>query len=195
MNLAISRRDRRVLLAGAAVIASILLLSRGVPAWRAWEHEVRASAAELTAEAERAEASVQLLPQTLDTLEQRQGRLVALAPVLLGGESPAAAAGALASLVSGAAAQSHMELAALRLQVDSARTGVFTRIAVRGDATGDIRGVTQLLLTLERGPHLLAVRELSISQPEPAAPAHQPEALRIEFVVEGLGLNRQEASP
>ena len=60
------------------------------------------------------------------------------------------------------------------------------RVAVRASGIGDIAGVTRLLNDIESGAPLLAVRELSITQPEPAAPDGRAEALRFEMLVEGL---------
>ena len=62
----------------------------------------------------------------------------------------------------------------------------FARISVHGDAVGDVVALTQFLAELEHGPVLLAVRALSITQPEPAAPSSRMETLHAEFAVVGL---------
>lgn len=183
----LSGRDRRVLLAGAAAIALLLLVGRGIPAWRRWDAGVRASAAELTAEAARAEAAVRALPTLRDSAEARRARLVALAPALLNGETTASAGAALAALVSGAAAKAGVQVGAVLLsQPDSAARTVFTRVRVRSDATGDLPGLLRFLRELEGGPALLSVRDWSVSQPAAGGPAEVPESLRLEFAVEGL---------
>ena len=69
---------------------------------------------------------------------------------------------------------------------DSASRNGLARVAVRASGIGDIAGVTRLLQDIESGVPLLAVRELSITQPEPAAPDGRAEALRFEVLVEGL---------
>jgi hypothetical protein len=120
--------------------------------------------------------------------------MLALAPALLSGDSPASAAATLAALVSGTAAQANVRLGAVQVRPDSVARGAFTRVAVRASATGDINGVTQMILGLEKGPMLLAVRELSITQAEPGAPADRAEALRLELLVEGLMLNPKPGS-
>lgn len=191
--LTLSPRDRRVLALGAATIGLLFALGRGVPALRRWEREQRAEAAELAAEAARARGSVRAHGVVRDSLKARETRFLALAPLLLGGETPAVAGATLASLVSGAAAACSVRLGAVQVRADSAGQGVFTRVAVRADAVGDVRGVTGFLAALERGPALLAVRELSVSQSEPAAPPDRPEVLRIELTVEGLVLSPRAA--
>lgn len=191
----ISGRDRRALAAGALVIALLVLLGRGLPAWRRWDADVRASAAEMAAEAARAEQAVRLLPTALDSLAARRARLVAVGRGALGGSSTAASAAALASLVSGAAARAGVQVGSVQVRPDTASAGTFMPIAVRADGTGDLPAITRMLVLLEGAPELLAVRELSITQPSPGGPAEQPEALRIEISVEGLALARPGALP
>jgi hypothetical protein len=145
-------------------------------------------------EAVRAEAGSRALAEMRDSLTLRGERLVALGPVLMGGETPAVAAGTLASLVSKVADDAKVQLGALQVHIDSVGDGFFTRVSVRTTVIGDVRGITGLLQALERGPKLLAIRELSISQPEPGATDDQPEMLRAEISVEALALpERKEA--
>lgn len=197
-RLVLSARDRRTLLAGASVVGGLIALARGLPAWRAWDADARASAAELTAERVRAERSVAGERSTVRAFRERAARYVALAPAVVPGPTPAAQAAALGAIVSGAAQGAGLKLGAVQVAVDSAASGdarrraaapsAFARLRVRADATGDVKGITDFLLALERGPALLRVRGLAVTQPEPAAPPERAEALRVEVVVEGLGL-------
>lgn len=196
MSGGLSRRDRRTLLVGGAVIFVVLLVFRGLPAWRRWDADARASGAELVEAAARAEADVRSLPTLADSVAAREERLVALAPRVLDGGTPAAAGASLASLVSGAAARAHVALGTVQVQPDTATTGTFARVTVRGDATGDLPGIARMLALLEGGPELLAVREVSITQPDAGGPADRVETLRLEFAVQGLALRRSaEARP
>lgn len=184
----LSGRDRRTLGIGAAVIILLVLFSRGLPAWRRWDADTRASAAEMAAEAARAEQSVRLLPVALDSLEARKARFVALGGGVLEGGSTAASGAALASMVSGAAARAGVQISSVQVRPDTASAGTFMRITVRADGTGDLPAITRLLSMLEGAPELLAVRALSITQPAPGGPAEQPEALRLELSSQGLAL-------
>lgn len=188
---ALSRGDRRALAWGVAAIATLLGGSRAVREWRSWDREARAAAVERIIEAEQAEASVRELRETVDSLEQRKERLVALAPALLDTESPGAAAAALASLVSSTAASAGLQVQAIQVAADSAGTVMFPRVSARADLIGDIHGLAALLQALERGPTLLSIRQLSITQPEPGAPSTRPEELRVQVRVVGLTFNRQ----
>ncbi len=186
----ISRRERRTIGGGGALMLALLAV-RAVPLWSSATAESRAAAREAVREASLAEASVRARGAVRDSLASRSARLIRLAPAFLSGDTPAAAAASLAGIVSGAAALSRVQLGALQPRGDSASGGSFTRIAVRAEATGDVKGIMALIAALERGPTLLAVRQLSITQSEPAAPDTQMEALRAELLVEGLALNRK----
>ena len=184
----LSRRDRRTLVVGGAVVVGLLLFGRLLPAWRDWEREVRASASELRAEVRRAEREAAYVELARDSLAARNVRYLALAPRLVGSGSATSVAASLSALVADAAMTAGTRLGATQLQTDSSTMGPFTRVGVRGELTGDVRGVTSFIAGLERGPVLLAVRELSITQPEPGAPADRMEALTVHFLVEGLAL-------
>jgi len=181
-----SQRDRRALLVGAVTVFTVVALSRGLPARSSWQRRVREDARVSRTEAARARALLGIGKAIEDSLAARDERFMALAPKLLGGESPAAAGATLAGLLSGAAASSGVRVGAVQIRPDTASTGAFMRVSVRADATGDIRGVTKMLSALERGPALLVIRSFSIDQPEPAASSDRMEALRVTLEVEGL---------
>jgi Type II secretion system (T2SS), protein M subtype b len=166
----------------------------GVPPLLRWESESQSAAQELRSERTRAEQQIARATAIRDSATMRGRQLIALGPLLLEGDSPSSAAATLAGLVSAAAAKSNVRIGSLQLTVDSAGAGVFLRVSVRGDLTGDVRGVSAMLAALERGPVLLSVRELSISQPDVSAPSDHVETLQSEFVVEGLMLDVRRAS-
>lgn len=180
----INQRDRRALVLGAIVILATLILARGVPTLMSWTTERQSSAAELTTE-------LRALRHALATQRERRAHVAAgtaslarLEAGLLGGATPASAAAALAQFVGAAADSSGVHVRSTQVRGDTARTGaVFAPVSVRIDATSDVRGLTNLLTRLERGPMLLVVRALSITHPEPNA---EMEALNVELTVEGL---------
>jgi hypothetical protein len=194
MNVRMTQRDRKVLATGAIACAALAAGARGIPALLQWTRDSRGAAAQLVGEEARARASIARADETRDTLTSRNARYLALAPRLLEGESAAGAGAALASILSGAAAVSSVRVGSVQIRADTATHGVFTKVAVSVDLTGDIRGLTAMLATLERGPALLAVRELSITQPEPAAGDDRAETLRADLMVEGLMLTPRRAN-
>ncbi|HSU93718.1 MAG TPA: type II secretion system protein GspM [Gemmatimonadaceae bacterium] len=187
-------RDRRALVIGVCVTLIVLVGRNALPALFTWRRAAREAASRNEEKLDRAKLSLRRAAQVQDSLKSRSIRVVALAPALLGGGSPATASATLAGIVSGAAARSNVRIGALQLSADTATRGVFTRVSVHGDATGDIAGITAMLGALEGGPTLLAISELSITQPEPGAPSDHAEALRVELAVVGLML-RQSAGP
>ncbi|HEU4557047.1 MAG TPA: type II secretion system protein GspM [Longimicrobium sp.] len=183
----ITPREKRTLAAGALAVALLVGVGRGLPAWREWKDAAVARARLQTERAADAEASVRGLRTRIDTVEARQRRLAELAPALLDGTTPAASGASLSALLSGAAARAGVRLNSVQVIPDSAAEGAtFVRIALHADATGDIAGVTRMLSLLEGGPELLAIRQLSITQPDLAGQG--PEQLHAELTVEGLAL-------
>lgn len=204
-------RDRRTLILGAVSVGTLLLVSRGLPAWRRWVAESQAAAAEQRGEAARAQALVRTFPAMRDSLAARNGRFLALAPALLSSGSVNAASAALASLVSGAAADAGVSLGAVQFRTrespppaDTARRGggsgsatrggasrsaaTFVRIRVESDVTGDIHGISRFVLALERGPVRLVVRDLTITQQDVVGAPDRAEVLHVTVAVEGLAL-------
>jgi hypothetical protein len=181
-----SARDRRALTIGAVAIVGLTVLGRGLPAMLSWERREATISEERGADLARARVQIARAKTVQDSVRAHGARIVALAPLLLGGDTPATASATLAGIVSGAAARANVRVGALQLHADTATRGTFVRVGVRGEVTGDIAGVTAMLASLERGPTMLAIRELSITQPEPAATPDHMEALRVELLVEGL---------
>ena len=192
MKTLMSARDRRALTFGMGTIAILFAIGKGVPRAFSWERDARSDANHRQGELDRATAEIARANIVLDSAKARGARIIGLAPALIDGDSPATASAALAGIISGAAARSNVKIGALQLHADTASRGTFVRVGVRGDATGDVAGITGMLALLEGGPTLLAVRELSITQPETSAPADHMEALRVELNVEGLMLRSQK---
>ena len=190
-----SRRDRQTLVAGAAVVLLLLALARGIPAWCSWSASERAKASELSHEVALVKASVASFPAMRDSLRARQTRYAFLRSSLLQGASSPGAAATLGAAASEMADAAGVRLGEVQLGDDSLHRGPLTRVWVRANGAGDVRGVSQLLLALEQGPELLSIRELSITQPEPGAPGSRAEALRISLLVEGRTLAPQTRAP
>jgi hypothetical protein len=176
------------LLVCSLAVSGIVGAGRGVPAWRRWDADVRARAADQVRELRMLEAGMERLPAMRDSVAARRRRLDSAAVMLLEGESPAQAGAALAAVASDLAAESGVQVNAVQVRADSVYRGHVTRVAVRVSATGDVTGLTELLQQLEGHDLLLHVRELVVTQQAPAAPDNVAEALRVELLVEGLAL-------
>lgn len=204
-------RQRRTLLFGGGAVLSILLAGRAVPAWRDALRERRVAAAEAQGQWVTATGALARHVRVRDTLRARQARLDAVAATLVPGTDEGAAGRALAAMVAGAASGAGVRVtstavldanprlpgravgepvprAGHRLPETATDDRLLRTVAVRVVGAGDVRGVTTLLQTLERGPMRLAVRSLAITQPAVAAGDERPEQLQLEMVVEGLAI-------
>jgi hypothetical protein len=190
----LSARDRRTLVVGGALVASLIVLAKGVPAWRTWVAEARADADEQARAAADADALVAHARATHDTLAARNARYIALAPALVAGNTPGEASATLVSVVSVAASAAGVKVGAIQLRpaADTGGQRAFVRVSVHVDVVGDIRGIAAMLAGLEHGPLRLRVRELTVTQPDAAAPADRVEALRTDLTVEGLAMARHQ---
>ena len=188
-RLELGARDRRAIVGGLGAVTLVVLAARGIPAYRAWSQEMSAESAEARAALVRARTVAGRANASRDSAAARGRRMVALAPAILSGESVNGAGAALAGILSGAAAQSGVKLGAIQVRNDSMSRGTFTRIGVHAEATGDVRGLTHMLASLEAGPTLLVIRSFAVTQPDPAAGDDRIEALKLELDLEGLMLN------
>jgi hypothetical protein len=189
----VSARERMALAIGGACIVTIFAAARGVPALLAWRRDLHSVAEENRSALSDARAVLAEERRVHDGAQADGNRVIALAPLLLSGDTPASASATLEGIISGAAAASNVQLGALELRSDSTSRTAFTRIVVKGSANGDIHGLSQMLQLIEQGPALLAVEELSITQPELVAAPDHMESLHMELVVGGLMLTPQNA--
>jgi hypothetical protein len=180
------RREHRIVLGGGLLILALVTTSHVLPPLLRWRLKMVEMAAETTGEANRARMVTNESPATSALLSRKKREFVALAPVFLGTKSRADAAGSLAALISGTAQYSGMRIGSIQIRADTSVDDVIKRVQARASLTGDVRGVMSLLHSLERGPELIAVRELSLNQPEPGSAAEKPEALQLEILVQGV---------
>lgn len=180
-----THRERRTLVIGLTTVTAIVGFGRGVPAWRVWSSDRIASGHETQVELSRARTDVRGAKNASDTLAARSARLDSLKSVYLEGHSATAAAAGLASAVSRIAEAAGVRVASIGTRVDSSnKTSV--RATASLSAVGDVRAVTRLLTAIERGPLLLSVSSVAITQGEVAAADDRAEALRIELSIDGL---------
>jgi hypothetical protein len=182
----LSARDRRTLIAGASIILSLLLISRGIPAWIRWQERVRVDANATAMEATASQRAVRAAPLLTQTAQQLERRYLALAPAFVTGEQPAAAGATLISAVNAAARTAGVQIGALQVETDTTKGQEVAYVRVRGDGAGDISGITRFLATIEGGVPLLSIRELAITPTDPHITNDKPETMRLNFVIEGL---------
>lgn len=186
-------RDRRVVIAGAAVILGAILGLRVVPWAVANTLAARRSLEDQATLLARARAELGALPQLRDSAAVLTRALVALAPRLLDGANDVEASAALAAQVNHAATRAPARLDRVEPMPDTATAGRLARARVRASLETDVRGLVSLLRTLEAGDALLGIERLKVLSADPATPERRPEILRVEVVVVGWYLaNREE---
>lgn len=181
----LSARDRRALLVGSALVALALALGRGLPAWLELLESSRGDADHQRRALADARAVIAAEPALRDSLVARRVRYLEVAPALIAAVTPSAMASRLGAIVSAAATNAGVAVSSVVLRADTASSSGFGRPLIRGEARGDISGLTQFLLLIDLGPPLLRVVELTVTQTEPAA-VGRAEELRIAFVIEGI---------
>lgn len=186
MTLTLSARDRRTLFVGVSVIGSLILVSRGIPAWLHWQRRIRDDASAAVQEATASQHAVREAPQLARMTQQVEQRYFALAPAFLAGDHPAAAGASLISLVNTAARTAGVQLGALQVESDTTQGTAITSVRVRGDGAGDVAGVAHFLAAVEGSVPLLSVRELTLTPVDPHVTSDKPETMRITFLIEGL---------
>lgn len=181
-----SPKDLRTILWGAGAIALILGIGRSRATVIDRLTFERAAAENAVRQLAVDEALVAAEGPLREAASRESNRLEVLERTLIGAATPAAGAAGLATLIERSAAAERVRIGSSLTQGDTVFTEDFARVSVRAYATADVQGLTRWLARIEADPRLLAVRELSVSQPEPAADERTPEALRVELVVEAL---------
>lgn len=188
IELRIDSRDRKTAIVGGIVVLSLLMVSRGAPAWYWWRSNADESTRMALTEASEAVGSVNRARQVDSAYRRAELQRMEVTPALVNGSTVASAAANLAAAVVDAATGNGVQIGSLQTSADSAtfESGRVAHVRARGEATGDVTAVTQFFAVLEGGLPLIAVRDLSITQAEPTAPLDRPESLRVGFVVEAL---------
>jgi hypothetical protein len=186
MTTGLQSRDRAVLLFGVATITALLLLARGIPTVSAWNATHVARATSLAYDIAAARAAPARLPAVRLALSTVRARAASIDVALVSASSAAAAVARLAALVEDRADSAGAKIVSTQLRWDSTGTRSTAHVALRVVVVADVNGLMALLRSIEGGPELLVVDELTVTQSDPAAPADRSEALRAELSVSTL---------
>ncbi|HEV8446140.1 MAG TPA: GspMb/PilO family protein [Gemmatimonadaceae bacterium] len=179
-------RDRRTLIVGAGVIASLFAATKGAPAVAAWERDRAAASLRANQLVVAASVDPRELRAARDSLGARRARLEAidsLVPTALGASEAVAR---LASTLEDLADSCSVRVSSIQLRSDSVTSNGFTEVSVRLNGVADVAGLASLLHAIAISKNPLAVRELSVTAPDPMAPSSKAEALRLDVLVSGL---------
>lgn len=188
MKTGVAPHDRRVLIAGVALI-TVIVGAKAIARTTEWRVREWASATSLLAEVTRQEARARILAAERDSLVARRVRLATMDSTILDGDTPALAAAALAELMSDVAEQTTAQLGNVVVRADSSAHGAFVVVRVQATVTGNAPALVNFLAKLEASPKLVAIRELGIRLQGDQSAVQGGQALRADVVVEGLARN------
>lgn len=189
-SLGISDRDRRTLLVGATAVCALLVISRGIPALQRWNELQTSQATAIADVVSRTRSGAATSRSLRDSLAARRALFASLDSSLIIGPTTSSVAAGLSSILEQLAEQNSVRVSTLQMRGDSVPVDGLIRTSVRLTGTTDVAGLAGFLRAVEGGDALLVVRELTVTQPEPAASDAKPEALRVDVVVEALGAVR-----
>jgi hypothetical protein len=182
----LSARDRRTLTIGASVVLPLFAAGRGLPAILDWQRTRLRDAIAIAQQAAHVRAAARVTAVLRDSVRARRERLAAIDSLLITGPTPGAAAASLASTLETLADSAPMKVTTMQLRADTAAADALSIVAVRITGFADVAGLAAFLRAVEGGDVPLAVRELSVLQPDPGGIDAKPEILRVDVLVEGL---------
>lgn len=182
-------RDRRALLIGGVAIAGAVLMLRVLPWGVGAILAARADLRERASLLARGREELSRAPILRDSAAVLTRAVVALAPRLVTGGTPAEALADLSARLNLAAARAPARLERVDQLTDSGNAGRLGRVRVRATLETDVRGLAQVLKALELGDAALAIDRLDVSSPNPGSDDRAMELLRIEIVVSGWFLH------
>lgn len=172
---------------GALAVTTILVAGRALPALVTLTSEHRRRAEETTARAARSAWLAHNADALHRALAGSRRELARYDSAFIAGGTVSTASANLAQVVSDAVAETDARLGAVRADGDSsAAPGDVAHVVAHASITGDLESIATVLRTLEQGPRVLVVSELSIAATQPNVPHDQVEQLQAELVVDGL---------
>jgi hypothetical protein len=185
-TLNLSLRDRRALVMATVVIGGGWSIRFGLPLLREWETAQRTMANAVLHDRIAANDGARSMAPLVDSLRSRRLRLIGLDSGIVSAATIAEGGAALSSIVADIADAANVRVTSLQIRGDTVVHDGFARVAVRLIGASDVAGLAVLLHDVEGGETVIAVRELSVAQSDPAAPSARAESLRIELLAETL---------
>ena len=186
MQASMSARDRRAIVGGSLAIAVLFVVARGIPAAARWQRDQMSDAARAARLFAESSVDPARLREARDSLAARRERLNAIHATLPSARSASAAVAELASILERLADSSSVHVAAIQLRSDSVASSEILEVSVRLNGVADVAGLAGFLRAIAGARTPLAVRDLTVTSPEPTAPDTKPEALRFDVLVAGL---------
>jgi len=181
----VTARDRRALLLGGVAIAGAVLGLRVLPWAVRRATQAHAMLRERTTLLARTREETASLPTLRDSAAVLSQALVALAPQVLSGSSPAEAGADLSGRMNLAASRAPAKVERLDPLPDSSGDGRLGRVRVHAALETDVRGLIALIRAIDAGDEVLKLDELRVEAREPGTVERGPEILKVEITVSG----------
>jgi type II secretory pathway component PulM len=178
-------RDGRALALGGIAIACAVLGLRVLPWGIRRATAARALLRERATLLARTREEMASLPTLRDSAAVLSQALVALAPQVLSGATPADAGADLSGRMNLAASRAPAKVERLDPLPDSSGDGRLGRVRIHAALETDIRGLVALIRAIDVGDEVLTLDELRVEAPEPGTATRGPEILKVEITVSG----------
>ncbi len=178
-------RDRRVIRLGTWVALVGVMAFRVVP-WVVRDlHEATESLAGRRELLARARLELAELPMLEAAAPGLRSQVVALAPQVLSGSSPTAAAASLSGSLTHLAAENRLWLKEVSPEDDTVTAGTLRRVSAVATLEGDVRGLAGLLSAMVKSPEILGASRLRVVASALAEARTETERLTIQLEVWG----------
>lgn len=177
---------------GGVAIAGAVLGLRVLPWGVRRVSDAHASLRERATLLARTREEMASLPTLRDSAAVLSQALVALAPQVLSGSTPAEAGADLSGRMNLAASRAPAKVERLDPLPDSSGDGRLGRVRVHAALETDVRGLIALIRAIDGGDEVLKLDELHVEAPDPGALQRGPEILKIEITVSGWYLKPRE---
>lgn len=179
-------RDRFTAYAGLGIVACILLIGRGVPAWVAWHKAALDADARTATELLQSRMAVRQAGLFDSVRSARARKLRTLIRIFLRGETVALASASLTDVLNDAASEANVTLGAVQVHADEKAESGIRVFHARGDMNGDVAGMMQFAAYLEGSLPVISIRRFVISASDPGAAGDHAESIHTEFVIDAL---------
>jgi type II secretory pathway component PulM len=181
----VNPRDRRALILGGLVIAGAVLGLRVLPSGVRRATRAHAVLHERAALLARTQEEMESLPPLRDSAAVLSQALIALAPQVLSGSTPAEAGADLSGRMNLAASRAPARVDRIDPIPDSSGVGRLGRVRVHATLETDVRGLVALLRAIDAADEVLTLDDLRIEAPAPGRADRGPEVLKVEVTVSG----------
>jgi hypothetical protein len=184
----LTRRERRTVLAGTAVVALLLFVFRVGPMWFAWREDAIELATANSLALANDRILLEQLPRTMAALDSRIALLSEQEPAPIAVREPAFAADAVAAFVHESGRLAGASLSRAETPASELLTAGAVRVSVVVHGQMDASTLAALIERLEFGPVLTWIRHMVVEAHDVEGTVDRPQLLEVRLDVEAIVL-------